>query len=124
MGGKPPRPPNPTKKPPYPSFHTSDESEAKSNTNLGEDIHEEHNKQVKYGYKNQKEKNLSKILDQKMSDMIKEKFNLHGFEKLSFKNICNDSIHPTIPKNKMANKYEIPKIKPYKGKEDTKEHLR
>lgn len=52
--------------------------------------------------------------------MIKDKFNLHGFEKLSFENICNDTIHPSILKKKMAHKYEIPKVEPYKEKEDPK----
>lgn len=59
-----------------------------------------------------------------MSDIMKEKLNLHGLENLSFENICNEPIHPSILKRKMLHKYEIPNIRPYKGKEDLKYHFR
>jgi len=44
--------------------------------------------------------------------------------KISYKTICNELIHPSISKIDIPFKFEIPKIEPFKGKENLKEHLR
>ena len=38
--------------------------------------------------------------------------------------ICREPTHPNVPKKDIPYKFEIPKIEPFKGKEDPKEHLR
>lgn len=52
------------------------------------------------------------------------KVNEHGKSKLSYTTICNEPIHPSVPKNTFPYKFEIPKIDKFIGKEDPKEHLR
>lgn len=45
-------------------------------------------------------------------------------QKVSYETICNEPIHPSVPKNDILFKFKILKIMPFKGKEDPKEHLR
>lgn len=55
---------------------------------------------------------------------IEKELHLQGKQKVSDKIICNEPIHPYVPKKEISFKFEIPKIEPFKGKEDLKEHLR
>lgn len=44
-------------------------------------------------------------------------------QNISYKIICNEPIHINIPKKQIPLKFEIPKIEPFKGKEDPKEYV-
>lgn len=50
--------------------------------------------------------------------------NISRFKKLTYDNICNEPIHPSVPKKKLPYNFEIPKIIPFTGDKDPKEHLR
>ena len=65
-----------------------------------------------------------KELEEFMKDFINREVNVQGLKKLNYRNICNEPIHPSIPKKKLPHRFEFPKIEPFKGKEDPKEHLR
>lgn len=52
------------------------------------------------------------------------RINNKGKDKLSYTTICNEPIHPSLPENTFAYKFEIPKIDKSRGKEDPREHLR
>ena len=45
-------------------------------------------------------------------------------ESLLYETIYSEPIHPSVPKKDIPYKFEIPKIEPFRGKEDPKEHLR
>ena len=59
-----------------------------------------------------------------MKDFINQEMNVQGLKKLNYRNICNEPIHPSIPKKKLPHRFEFPKIEPFKGKENPKKHLR
>lgn len=50
--------------------------------------------------------------------------NDQGKTKISYGSICNEPIHQSIPIKYFPYKFDIPKMDKFKGKEDTKEHLR
>ena len=54
-------------------------------------------------------------------DKILRQQNKH---KISYETICNEPIHPSVPKIDIPFKFEILKIESFKGKDDPKEHLR
>ena len=45
-------------------------------------------------------------------------------KSLLYETICSEPIHPSVSKKDKAYNFEIPKIEPFRGKEDPKEHLR
>jgi len=54
---------------------------------------------------------------------IEKELHLQSKQKVSYEIICNEPIHSSIPKKEIPFKSEIPKIEPFKGKEDLKEYL-
>lgn len=51
---------------------------------------------------------------------IEKELLLQSKQKLSYETIFNEPIHPSIPKKEIPFKFNIPKIEPFKGKEDPK----
>jgi len=61
---------------------------------------------------------VTKLLKEIEEVLLKQKK-----ESLLYEIICSEPIHPSVPKKDIPYKFEIPKIEPFKGKEDPKEHL-
>jgi len=45
-------------------------------------------------------------------------------ENLLYEIICSKLIHPSVPKNDIPYKFKLPKIEPFREKENPKEHLK
>jgi len=55
---------------------------------------------------------------------MEQKLNNQGKSKVSYGSICNELYHPSIPIKNFPYNFEVPKMDKFKGKENSREHLR